>query len=237
MSNRTALTRQYNAFSGVDIVATFGGVLVGEIQGISFTVSREKAPIFTMGDPNPRAFSRGKRGIAGSLIFTLFDREALLAALQNLPNMRYLANVHSLRMRYGEESAHIQKTGVVNELTTDPATGSVGEVVSAEDGLRNVISTERAMAKAMYYDQLPPFTIVLTAANEYGQSMKMQVNGVEIMNAGSGTSIDDITVDTTCTFVATEIIPWYNQGYVDSDGVYHDIGSRHNYPVSPGTPY
>jgi len=236
---RTAVTRQYNSFCGVDIVATFGNSLIGELQGISFTVSREKAPIYTMGDPNPRSFSRGKRGIAGSLIFTLFDREALLEALSSQPNMRYLANVASLRGRYGAEADNIMKEGggVVSEITTDPSSGTVGILSTADDGIRNYISTERAMAKAMYYDQLPPFTIVLTAANEYGMSMKMQINGVEIMNAGSGTSIDDITIDTTCTFVATDIIPWFNQGYVDSDGQFHDIGDRKSYPISPGSPF
>ena len=59
-------SKTYNSFSGVDIHAVFGGSTVLEIQGISFTISREKAPIYTMGRADPRAFSRGKRGIAGS---------------------------------------------------------------------------------------------------------------------------------------------------------------------------
>ncbi len=49
-----------------------------EIQAISYSVTREKAPIYTLGSPEPRAFSRNKRGIAGSLIGINFDRHALL---------------------------------------------------------------------------------------------------------------------------------------------------------------
>lgn len=44
---KTASTFQktYNSFSGVDIIATFAGKIIGELQGISFTCQREKAPI------------------------------------------------------------------------------------------------------------------------------------------------------------------------------------------------
>ena len=38
-------TRSYNSFSGVDIKATFGGQVIGELQGVSYSVTREKAPI------------------------------------------------------------------------------------------------------------------------------------------------------------------------------------------------
>ncbi len=74
----SAYERSYNTFSGVDIVATFGGRHIGELQGISFTSTREIAPLYTMGSKNPRGFAKGKRGIAGSLIFLTFDREGLL---------------------------------------------------------------------------------------------------------------------------------------------------------------
>jgi hypothetical protein len=76
----------YTTFSGADIVATFGGIEIGALSGITFSVTREKAPIYTMGSPNPRSFSRGKRGIAGSLIFTVFDRPALYTMLDKHHN-------------------------------------------------------------------------------------------------------------------------------------------------------
>ena len=74
----TDFAQHYNSFSGCDIRATFGSKVIGTLQGISWSVTREKAPIYTMGEPDPRAFSRGKRGIAGSLIFIQFDKHALL---------------------------------------------------------------------------------------------------------------------------------------------------------------
>lgn len=49
-----------------------------ELQAISYATTREKAPIYTMGSADPRAYSRNKRGIAGNLIWINFDRHALL---------------------------------------------------------------------------------------------------------------------------------------------------------------
>ena len=53
-------TQTYTSFSGCDIIAHFGNVQLGNIQGISFSVTREKAPLFVMGRSNPVSFSRGK---------------------------------------------------------------------------------------------------------------------------------------------------------------------------------
>ena len=79
-------TKTYTSFSGCDIVASFNGKIIGELQGITYSVSREKAPIYTMGSAEPRSFSRGKRGIAGSLVFTVFNRDALIEEFKDKLN-------------------------------------------------------------------------------------------------------------------------------------------------------
>jgi hypothetical protein len=53
--------------------------------------SPKKAPIYTMGSADPRAYSRNKRGIAGSLIWINFDRHALLQVFRKARG-RFLAN-------------------------------------------------------------------------------------------------------------------------------------------------
>ncbi len=70
-------TRTYTSFSGVDVAAVVDGERIFEIQGISYSITREKAPVYVMGSANPQSFSRGKRGIAGSMVFVMFDRDAL----------------------------------------------------------------------------------------------------------------------------------------------------------------
>src|SRR3972149_10326688 len=74
--------KTFNSFSGTDIVAVIGNTVIGEIQGVSFTTTREKAPLYVMGRANPVSYSRGKRGIAGSLIFLTLDQAAILGSIQ-----------------------------------------------------------------------------------------------------------------------------------------------------------
>ncbi len=239
MATSSKYTRSYSSFCGVDIRATFAHKYIGELQGVSYTVTREKAPLYTMGSPDPRSFSRGKRGIAGSLIFLTFDREALLEGLRDL---RYMANRDDIRGAWDPDPQPVNNPYASASQIASPG-ASVGSavlagVVTAANTIAGIgqESLQKSMAKPMYYDQIPPFNIVLTAGNEYGHTMLMDVKGVEIMNAGSGTSIDDITIDTTCTFVATSIIPWREQGYVDDDGVWRQAhGERYLGSGAPGS--
>lgn len=70
------------SFSGSDLVCTIGDQAVSELQQITWAIQREKAPIYTLGSPDPRSFSRCKRAIAGSMVFFAFDHDALLEALK-----------------------------------------------------------------------------------------------------------------------------------------------------------
>lgn len=48
------------SMSGSDIVVTFEDIRIGFLQGISISVSREKAPIYVLGSETPVSFSRGE---------------------------------------------------------------------------------------------------------------------------------------------------------------------------------
>lgn len=211
MSSTVArLNRTYNSFSGVDIKATFAGVPIGELQGVSYTVTREKAPLYTMGSPDPRSFSRGKRGIAGSLIFLVFDRSNLLEALGT--NAQFWADDIDLTyLKVFKSEPYWGEPGLEGSGTSFRARVPV-DVPVVDDSTR--VGTVRK-AQAWYHDQIPPFDIVLTALNEYGHVARMIIRGVEILNAGSGISIDDITTDENMTFVATDILPWQSLGWAD----------------------
>jgi hypothetical protein len=177
----------YTTFSGADIVATFGGVEIGALSGITFSVTREKAPIYTMGSPNPRSFSRGKRGIAGSLIFTVFDRPALYQMLEahhaTDQSMKFFTRKH-------------------NTLPGDP--NHKRGISELSDQARDIVSQV-----PFYADQIPPFDITITFVNEYGQGAVRSIYGVELLNEGSGASMDDIVIEETMTYVAREIGPMY----------------------------
>ena len=54
------IARGYNSFSGIDIKGVFANQVIAELQAISYSITREKAPLYTMGSADPRSFSRGK---------------------------------------------------------------------------------------------------------------------------------------------------------------------------------
>ena len=206
-------SQTYNSFSGVDMVVTFAGSVIGELQGISYTVTREVAPIYTMGSADPRSFSRGKRGIAGSMVFTVFDRNALLDTLRS--KGKYVANAYEV---FRSQEATAINANTTQAVIGETASGSVGKVLqtapaTTRDG--NIITTDKVIATPRYADQVLPFDVVISAGNEFGHFASMVIGGVQIMNNGSGMSIDDITTDEACTFVATHIKPWSNQYHIN----------------------
>lgn len=56
-------------------------------------------------------------------------------------------------------------------------------------------------------DMLPPFDIVITFVNEYGQFAKMKIFGVTIIDEGQVVSVEDVFIEQTYTFMARGIQP------------------------------
>lgn len=207
-------TRTFTSFSGSDIVATFGSRVIGELQAIQYSVTREKAPIYTMGSPDPRSFSRGKRGIAGTLVFTQFDRDALI------DEMTKGNTENSLKYQTFAANSVLTASGQVNDTVGSILTGTLGmtadeiksaggkipvqywDEVMSQLGYGNNID---ANAPIEYSDQIPPFHIAITFANEYRQRAKLEIHHVEILNEGAGYSIDDVVAAKSCTFIARKI--------------------------------
>jgi hypothetical protein len=54
-------------------------------------------------------------------------------------------------------------------------------------------------------DQIPPFNIIITFNNEYGDVATMGIYGIRIVNEGSTFSIDDMITEQTNSFMASDI--------------------------------
>lgn len=206
MASNAQFRQTFNSFSGVDMNVVMGNEIIAEIQGLSYTVTREKAPIYTMGSADPRSFSRGKRGIAGSYVAIQFDRSPSINVLGAQERLAPVLNEYET-----PENRKIRKLGEqeLSQFGTGGATGTFG----VANG-RNLVTANKVLARPQYADQLMPFTISVTAANEYGHVAQMSILGVEVMNQGMGMSIDDMTMDEACTFVCTQIIPWNSQAFI-----------------------
>jgi hypothetical protein len=56
-----------------------------------------------------------------------------------------------------------------------------------------------------YADQLMPFNITISMANENGQRAGMEIYGITLLNEASGFSVDDVITAKAYTFVARKI--------------------------------
>lgn len=89
MATSLDLSRTYTSYSGVDIKVIVNGKPAGSMQALSYAIQREKAPIYVMGSVDPVSYSRGKRGIAGTMISLMMDHHFLMSPSfsgRNLPS-------------------------------------------------------------------------------------------------------------------------------------------------------
>ena len=193
--------KTYSTFGGCDIVATFNGKVIGELQAITYSLTREKVPVYTMGSAEPRSFSRGKRGIAGNLVFVSFNRDALLSELGDKSISKYKAN--DAAWLADKESAQFisieQWDAFMSDLANPNGTSGAGVV---NDNVASLVTDE---AKPKYADEVLPFDITISLANEYGNKAVTVIYGVEILNEGIGFSIDAPTSERAYTFVARSV--------------------------------
>jgi hypothetical protein len=205
------LTRSYSSFSGCDIRATFANVEIGTLQAISYAIQREKAPIYVLGEVNPKAFSRGKRGIAGTLIFIMFDDHAIFDAFHRAPGGTDFINFVKDKRELGPDD--------FSSISLDRVDPPIGL-----DETLNPTSPWDAwhVRQAFYVDQIPPFDITVAAMNEMGAGAVFRVYGVELLNEGYGISVDDMVSEMQTTYVARHLSRWAKAG-----------GSQNTAPASP----
>jgi hypothetical protein len=199
-------TQAYTTFSGVDISALFDDMTVMTLQGIAVSITREKVPVYVFGRARPVSISRGKRGIAGTLQFVLFDRDALYHLMQDADHYYY---------------AHADEVNWLvnaNNMANFPATENNTGTATMTDGTVHQGGVARSQVAAPdYMDQIWPFDVTLVAQNEYGQGAWSSIIGCEIINEGGGISMDDLTNEEQATYIALHRVPWTALSVVDRD--------------------
>ena len=139
-------------------------------------------------------------------MFTVFDRDALIAGLKDHIDQ-------SSFVRIGD-NIHKDDSG----LNYAPITIDEWDKAMS-DSVRNVIKGGQAASRSadsitrnialetniVYADEIPPFDITISFANEYGQKARLVIYAVELLNEASGFSIDNVTSEKACTFVARRV--------------------------------
>lgn len=203
------IAQSYNSFSGSDIKAQIGPFPFANIQAISYSVTREKAPIYTMGSADPRSYSRNKRGIAGSLVWLNFDRHALLDLFRKAAG-KFVADIDDIMPAYATQlpGAPLSPDAIFSASASRASGIPVGATIDQSTTSISAVGQANALAYAWYSDQLIPFDITLSGVNELGAATAMKLHGVEILNEGGGISVDDAVTEMQATFVARLIEPW-----------------------------
>lgn len=166
-------TRTYTSFSGADTVAILdinipnkeGGTtkvsrVIGEITTLSYSIHMDKSPVRSIGSVNAKGYVFGPRTIAGSLVFSQFNRHI----------------AHDILLEANK---------------------------SAESGSGQMV----------VMDEMPPFNLTISMANEYGQKARFALYNIQIINEGNVISINDVYTENTYQFVATDI-----EYLTDNDG-------------------
>ena len=197
MADVSQYTKTYSTFGGSDILCSFDDVVIGECQAITYSITREKVAVYTLGSAEPRSFSRGKRGIAGNLVFIAFNRDALLSSLGDKKITKYKGN--DVATLIDEFDTRFMSMDKWDDYMTNAALESAG----SPDEYTNALVNDEATP--VYADELLPFDITISCANEYGQRAVTVIYGVEILNEGIGFSIDSPTSERAYTFVARAV--------------------------------
>lgn len=160
-----------------------------------------------MGSPDVRAFSRNKRGIAGSLIWINFDRHALLNVVRRAAG-KFIANIDDIRPQFRTAETQFISETAIFDAQTERGDGIPVSATIDDSTMPNVQSISGATgfkesAVPWYSDQILPFDITLAGANENGAAASMKIFGVEILNEGNGVSIDDAVSEMQATFLCS----------------------------------
>lgn len=234
MASSLDLAKTYTSFAGVDIKVVMNGQVAGSMQAVSYAIQREKAPIYVMGSVDPISFSRGKRGIAGTMISLMLNQHMLNSdAFKNekayLDKGEIFASINPAQADQAKNVSAAGSSAMLQALQTNGQANALelnnqGAIQRTQYEQQNAglnvndVTANYSWSKVFYVDQILPFDVVIHAVNEYGNSAQMRLFGCEILNEGSGFSIDDIVIENQMTYVCRTLLPWTALAVGNSSG-------------------
>ena len=129
----------------------------------------------------------------------------LCSICSGMAGATFLADADEIRPQYqnGEDASAVFASSLSRDL--GPSIGSTIDQMDAQT-VTSVGRTSEEVAP-WYSDQVLPFDVTLAGANEYGAMACAKIFGMEILNEGSGVSIDDAVTEMQATFVARAVEP------------------------------
>lgn len=127
-------------------------------------------------------------------------------------NAKVIGEIQTISYSIHMEKRPVRSIGNVNakDYVMGPRTiaGSLVFAVFNKHFAKDIIADHNGYFKegtAFMVDELPPFNIVISMANEYGLRSKLVIYGVRLLNEGQVMSVNDVYTENTYQFVATDI--------------------------------
>jgi len=176
----------------------FSPVKMTQMATISISIHEAKSPVRRIGERGVSGYTRGIRTIAGTIVFLVIED-------------------HPLRMLAAKDPANIYSNlvGWSRDLTTKGVGSGHG---SGRDG--NKIKFDNKISTL-----ISPMNIMLRYQTEVARNgqadpgASMILEGVEFVNEGIVTSVNDMVTEVVCQFVAQDIRPFTDLNKSSSDEI------------------
>lgn len=160
-----------------------------------------------------------------------------MVAVINIPGVEktmVIGELQTISYSIHREVSPVRALGRINPkgFTRGPRTIAGSLIFTVFDNnIVNKIMQEmnRAEDKRMDHvvmDEMPPFDVVITMVNEYGQSSYMVIEEIVVVDEGQVMSIEDMITENTMSYMARDIKP-----LIDKEV---EIIQKQKYPVHPG---
>jgi hypothetical protein len=212
---------QYTSKAGTEIHAVFDTVKFGDLHMVKYAMQRDVANIHVMGRVDSVGTGKGKRQTTGACVFTVFEKDRLLAAVAGTKKV-FLTDHELINYGSGNNKDDFTINGKkITQAQNYIASGSrrfntINPETDADLGtgntLVNIFAAESygANAAPVLADQIPPFDITLVGVSEVDSTTanRMVIHGVQFTSDQGGTSIDDLVLERQLTFIARRVSPW-----------------------------
>ena len=170
----------------------FEPIKLSQMATISISIHEAKSPVRRLGERAAHGYTRGIRTIAGTMVFLIIED-------------------HPLRMLAAKDPANLypELIGWSRDLETKGIGSGYGEI-RFDNKISTLISPLNIMLR---------YQTELAAGNDKSAGGSMMLEGVEFVNEGIVTSVNDMVTEVVCQFVAQDIRPFTDLNTMTSDEI------------------
>lgn len=173
-----------------------------------------------MATPTNGYFSdfKGKQTFAGTDIAVVFSIPYVEYGYLHDKNYKITAELQTLTISSTTSVLPVRTVGESRPRTFNKGArtfaGSMVFTLLGEDPFRDIFSVDALSNSAVndqawHIDQMPPFDIIIVAQNETGGIGVQIIDSARIVNWGTTYSVDDMYTESTYTYVAEHVTPFY----------------------------